>query len=98
MCSTQHIRETLQHEVTHKNDDRYIGRANEEGQNSCRQTRDHLKQLFTRLLEKEVGELLEKAQKARKIKEMAEQLRTGDKKLDAEIESMTEKMWKRLEG
>ena len=57
-----------------------------------------LKQLFTRLLEKEVGELSEKAQKARKIKEMAEQLRTGDKKLDAEIESMTEKMWKRLEG
>ncbi len=57
-----------------------------------------LKELFTRLLEKEVGELSEKAQKARKIKEMAEQLRTGDKKLDAEIESMTEKMWKRLEG
>lgn len=57
-----------------------------------------LKELFTRLLEKEVGELQEKAQKARKIKEMAEQLRTGDKKLDAEIESMTEKMWKRLEG
>lgn len=43
MCSTQHIRETLQHEVTHENDDRYIGRANEEGQNSCRQRRDHLK-------------------------------------------------------
>ena len=58
----------------------------------------NLKELFTRLLEKEVGELSEKAQKARKIKEMAEQLRTGDKKLDAEIESMTEKMWKRLEG
>ena len=57
-----------------------------------------LKELFTRLIEKEVGELSEKAQKARKIKEMAEQLRTGDKKLDAEIESMTEKMWKRLEG
>jgi len=57
-----------------------------------------LKELFTRLLEKEVGELSEKAHKARKIKEMAEQLRTGDKKLDAEIESMTEKMWKRLEG
>ena len=57
-----------------------------------------LKELFTRLLEKEVGELSEKAQKARKIKEMAEQLRTGDKKLDAEIESMTEKMCKRLEG
>jgi cell division protein YceG involved in septum cleavage len=57
-----------------------------------------LKELFTRLLEKEVGELSEKAQKARKIKEMAEQLRTGDKKLDAEIEIMTEKMWKRLEG
>ena len=57
-----------------------------------------LKELFTRLLEKEVGELSEKAQKVRKIKEMAEQLRTGDKKLDAEIESMTEKMWKRLEG
>jgi len=57
-----------------------------------------LKELFTRLLEKEVGELSEKAQKARKIKEMAEQLRTGDKKLDAEIESMAEKMWKRLEG
>ena len=57
-----------------------------------------LKELFTRLLEKEVGELSEKVQKARKIKEMAEQLRTGDKKLDAEIESMTEKMWKRLEG
>lgn len=57
-----------------------------------------LKELFTRLLEKEVGELSEKAQKARKVKEMAEQLRTGDKKLDAEIESMTEKMWKRLEG
>jgi len=57
-----------------------------------------LKKLFTRLLEKEVGDSSEKAQKARKIKEMAEQLRTGDKKLDAEIETMTEKMWRRLEG
>ena len=57
-----------------------------------------LKELFTRLLEKEVGDSSEKAQKARKIKEMAEQLRTGDKKLDAEIETMTEKMWRRLEG
>lgn len=57
-----------------------------------------LKELFTRLLEKEVGDSSEKAQKAHKIKEMAEKLRTGDKKLDAEIETMTEKMWKRLEG
>ena len=57
-----------------------------------------LKQLFTRLLEKEVGADSEKAQKARIIKEMTEKLRTGDKDLDKEIEDMTQTMWKRLEG
>lgn len=57
-----------------------------------------LKQLFTRLLEKEVGADSEKAQKARIIKEMSEKLRTGDKDLDKEIEDMTQTMWKRLEG
>ena len=57
-----------------------------------------LKQLFTRLLEKEVGADSEKAQKARIIKEMTEKLRTGDKDLDQEIEDMTQTMWKRLEG
>lgn len=57
-----------------------------------------LKQLFTRLLEKEVGADSEKAQKARIIKEMMEKLRTGDKDLDKEIEDMTQTMWKRLEG
>ena len=56
-----------------------------------------LKQLFTRLLEKEVGADSEKAQKARIIKEMMEKLRTGDKDLDKEIEDMTQTMWKRLE-
>jgi len=57
-----------------------------------------LKQLFTRLLEKEVGSDSEKAQKVRIIKEMTEKLRTGDKDLDQEIEDMTQTMWKRLEG
>ena len=57
-----------------------------------------LKQLFIRLLEKEVGADSEKAQKARIIKEMTEKLRTGDKDLDKEIEDMTQTMWKRLEG
>ena len=57
-----------------------------------------LKQLFTKLLEKEVGADSEKAQKARIIKEMTEKLRTGDKDLDKEIEDMTQTMWKRLEG
>jgi hypothetical protein len=57
-----------------------------------------LKQLFTRLLEKEVGVDSEKAQKVRIIKEMTEKLRTGDKDLDQEIEDMTQTMWKRLEG
>lgn len=57
-----------------------------------------LKQLFTRLLEKEVGADSEKAQKARIIKEMTEKLHTGDKDLDKEIEDMTQTMWKRLEG
>ena len=57
-----------------------------------------LKQLFTRLLEKEVGADSEKAQKARIIKEMTKKLRTGDKDLDKEIEDMTQTMWKRLEG
>ena len=57
-----------------------------------------LKELFTRLLEKEVGADSEKAQKARIIKEMTEKLRTGDKDLDKEIEDMTQTMWKRLEG
>ena len=57
-----------------------------------------LKQLFTKLLEKEVGADSEKAQKARIIKEMMEKLRTGDKDLDKEIEDMTQTMWKRLEG
>ena len=57
-----------------------------------------LKQLFTRLLEKEVGADSEKAQKARIIKEMTEKLRTGDKDLDQEIEDITQTMWKRLEG
>ena len=57
-----------------------------------------LKQLFTRLLEKEVGADSEKAQKACIIKEMTEKLRTGDKDLDKEIEDMTQTMWKRLEG
>lgn len=57
-----------------------------------------LKQLFTRLLEKEVGVDSEKAQKVRIIKEMTEKLRTGDKDLDKEIEDMTQTMWKRLEG
>ena len=57
-----------------------------------------LKQLFTRLLEKEVGADSEKAQKARIIKEMTEKLRTGDKDLDKEIEDMTQIMWKRSEG
>ena len=57
-----------------------------------------LKQLFTKLLEKEVGAYSEKAQKARIIKEMTEKLRTGDKDLDKEIEDMTQTMWKRLEG
>lgn len=56
-----------------------------------------LKQLFTRLLEKEVGVDSEKAQKVRIIKEMMEKLRTGDKDLDQEIEDMTQTMWKRLE-
>lgn len=56
-----------------------------------------LKQLFTRLLEKEVGVDSEKAQKVRIIKEMTEKLRTGDKDLDQEIEDMTQTMWKRLE-
>ena len=56
-----------------------------------------LKQLFTRLLEKEVGADSEKAQKARIIKEMTEKLCTGDKDLDKEIEDMTQTMWKRLE-
>ena len=57
-----------------------------------------LKQLFTRLLKKEVGADSEKAQKARIIKEMTKKLRTGDKDLDKEIEDMTQTMWKRLEG
>jgi predicted DNA binding CopG/RHH family protein len=57
-----------------------------------------LKELFTRLLEKEVGSDSEKAQKVRIIKEMTEKLRTGDKDLDQEIEDMTQTMWKRLEG
>ena len=57
-----------------------------------------LKQLFTRLLEKEVGVDSEKAQKAHMIKEMTDKLRTGDKALDQEIEDMTQKMWKRLKG
>ena len=57
-----------------------------------------LKELFTRLLEKEVGVDSEKAQKVRIIKEMTEKLRTGDKDLDQEIEDMTQTMWKRLEG
>ena len=57
-----------------------------------------LKELFTRLLEKEVGSDSEKAQKVRIIKEMTEKLRTGDKDLDQEIEDITQKMWKRLEG
>ena len=57
-----------------------------------------LKQLFTRLLEKEVGVDSEKAQKVRIIKEMTEKLRTEDKDLDQEIEDMTQTMWKRLEG
>ena len=57
-----------------------------------------IKQLFTKLLEKEVGADSEKAQKARIIKEMTEKLRTGDKDLDKEIEDMTQTMWKRLEG
>ena len=57
-----------------------------------------LKQLFTRLLDTEVGADSEKAQKARIIKEMTEKLRTGDKDLDKEIEDMTQTMWKRLEG
>ena len=56
-----------------------------------------LKELFTRLLEKEVGSDSEKAQKVRIIKEMTEKLRTGDKDLDQEIEDMTQTMWKRLE-
>ena len=57
-----------------------------------------LKELFTRLLEKEVGSDSEKAQKVRIIKEMTEKLRTGDKDLDQEIEDITQTMWKRLEG
>ena len=56
-----------------------------------------LKQLFTRLLEKELRVDSEKVQRVRIVNEKTEKMRNEDKDLDQEIEDMTQTMWKRLE-
>ena len=58
-----------------------------------------LKQLFTRLLEQELGVESEQASKPKKSsKTNGQGTSEGESNLDKEIEAMTQKMWKRLEG
>ena len=56
-----------------------------------------LKQLFTRLLEKELGVDSIKVQRVRIVNEKTEKMRNEEKDLDQEIEEMIQTMWKRLE-
>ena len=58
-----------------------------------------IKQLFTRLLEQELGVESEQASKPKKSSKTKGQGKSeGESNLDKEIEAITQKMWKRLEG